>query len=165
MLRLDFNLVLNMINLIVLFLLLKKFLFGPITNVMEKRRAMIEEKIQNADKQRQEAGELKQQYEDALGGAKVESQTMIEQAKADAKKEYERIVGDADQQAGKIVKTARETIDLEREQTLREMKSQIAGLAMDAAKKIVTEKSSEGSNQAVYDQFLEEAGEPHDEDK
>ena len=88
---------------------------------------------------------------------------MIEQAKADAKKEYDRILKDADNEAGKIMKTARETIDLEREQTLRQMKTEVAGLAMDAAKKIMMDSCSEKDSQAVYDQFLKEAGDPHED--
>ena len=39
--RIDFNLVLTMINLVILFLILRKFLFRPIMNIMEKREAMI----------------------------------------------------------------------------------------------------------------------------
>ena len=48
-LRLDFNLVLEMINLVVLFLILRKFLFRPVMNIMEKRKAMIAEGLKNAD--------------------------------------------------------------------------------------------------------------------
>ena len=139
MLRLDFNLVLEMINLVVLFLILRKFLFRPVMNIMEKRKAMIAEGLKNADEQQEAARELKKQYEDALSGAKDESLRMIEQAKLDARTEYDRILKEADAQAGKLLVTARETIDLEREQTLRDMKSQVAGLAMETAKKLVTQ--------------------------
>ena len=132
MLRLDFNLVLEMINLVVLFLILRKFLFRPVMNIMEKRKAMIAEGLKNADEQQEAARELKKQYEDALSGAKDESLRMIEQAKLDARTEYDRILKEADAQAGKLLVTARETIDLEREQTLRDMKSQVAGLAKEA---------------------------------
>ena len=44
MLQFNFNFVLEMINLIVLFLLLRHFLIGPVTNIMEKRKALIEER-------------------------------------------------------------------------------------------------------------------------
>ena len=124
-LRLDFNLVLEMINLVVLFLILRKFC-SPGMNIMEKRKAMIAEGLKNADEQQEAARELKKQYEDALSGAKDESLRMIEQAKLDARTEYDRILKEADAQAGKLLVTARETIDLEREQTLRDMKSQVA---------------------------------------
>ena len=81
MLRLDFNLVLVMINLVVLFLLLRKFLFGPVMDIMEKRKAMIEEGLQNADEQQKQAHELKSQYEEILSGAKDESLRIVDQAK------------------------------------------------------------------------------------
>lgn len=165
MLRIDFNFLLTIVNLIVLFLLLRKFLIRPIMNIMEKREAMIADGLSNASLKQEQAKELKQQYEDALSGAKDESLRMIEQAKTEAKQEYERIVGDADIQAGKILKTARAAIELEREQTLREMKTEAAGLAMDAARKIVAEQCTKESSQAVYDQFLREAGEFHEDKK
>ena len=151
MLRLDFNLVLEMINLVVLFLILRKFLFRPVMNIMEKRKAMIAEGLKNADEQQEAARELKKQYEDALSGAKDESLRMIEQAKLDARTEYDRILKEADAQAGKLLVTARETIDLEREQTLRDMKSQVAGLAMEAAKKLVTQQCQADDGRAIYD--------------
>ena len=163
MLSLDFNFVLEMINLVILYLLLRRFLIGPITNIMEKRKAMIADGIQNANDQQAKAMELKSQYEDALNGAKDESRRMIEQAKTDAQKEYDRILKDADAEAGKLMKSARETIDLEREQTIRQMKTEVAGLAMDAAKKIMMENCSEKDSQAVYDQFLKEAGDSHED--
>ena len=162
MLRLDFNLVLEMINLVVLFLILRKFLFRPVMNIMEKRKAMIAEGLKNADEQQEAARELKKQYEDALSGAKDESLRMIEQAKLDARTEYDRILKEADAQAGKLLVTARETIDLEREQTLRDMKSQVAGLAIESAKKHVTQQCQADDGRAIYDQFLKEAGDQGD---
>ena len=121
MLRLDFNLVLTMINLVVLYLILRKFLFRPLMNIMEQRRTMIADGLQHAEDTKKEAYALKSQYESALGGAKEESTRIIGQAKKDAKAEYDRILDEADQAAGKLMKDARETIDLEKEKTLRDM--------------------------------------------
>ena len=66
MLRVDINLVFTIINLLVLYLLMKKFLFGPVVAVMEKRKAMIEEQFANAAAAEKNANELKSQYEDTL---------------------------------------------------------------------------------------------------
>ena len=63
MLRVDINLVFTIINLLVLYLLMKKFLFGPVVAVMEKRKAMIEEQFANAAAAEKNANELKSQYE------------------------------------------------------------------------------------------------------
>ena len=77
MLRIDFNLVLTIINLIVLYLGLRKFLIGPVTNVMEQRKQMIEGQIADANKLKAEAGDLKKQYEGMLAQAHTESATRM----------------------------------------------------------------------------------------
>ena len=46
MIEININLVFTIINLIVLYLLMKKFLFGPILNVMEQRKNMIDQSSQ-----------------------------------------------------------------------------------------------------------------------
>ena len=91
MLRIDFNLVLTIINLIVLYLILRKFLFRPVMDIMEKREKMIADGIGHANEEQDKAHALTKQYEDALNGAKEESTKMIEQAKLDAKQEYNQI--------------------------------------------------------------------------
>ena len=58
----------TIINLIVLFLLLKKFLIGPINDVIKKREDMIAGNISDANNQKAEAMKLKAQYEDTLAG-------------------------------------------------------------------------------------------------
>lgn len=163
MLRLDFNLVLTMINLVVLYLILRKFLFHPLMNIMEQRKAMIADGLQHAEDTKKEAYALKGQYEAALSGAKEESSQIIHQAKKDAKVEYDRILDEADKKAGKLLKDARETIDLEKEKTLRDMQSEVAALAVNAAKKMVKQQYGAEADQAAYDQFLKEAGEVHDD--
>ena len=69
LLRIDWNVVFTIINLIVLYLGLRKFLIGPVTNVMEQRKQMIEGQIADANKLKAEAGDLKKQYEGMLAQA------------------------------------------------------------------------------------------------
>ena len=68
----------------------------------------------------------------------------------------------ANEEAGQIVDKARKTMEVEREQAMREMKSQIADIALTAASKIMGEKNSSERDLALYDQFLEEAGDSDD---
>ena len=138
LLRIDWNVLFTIINLIVLYLLLKKFLIGPVTGIMQKRKEMIEGQLADADDKRKQAGELKQQYEDMLKGAHEESD--------------------------KIIENAQKTIELEREKTVQDLQSQIADLALVAAGKVIGEKSTEESNQSLYDQFLAKAGDSDDTD-
>ena len=146
MLRIDFNLVLTIINLIVLYLILRKFLFRPVMDIMEKREKMIADGISHANEEQDKAHALKKQYEDA-------------------KQEYNQILNEANEKADKVMKTARESLNQEREQAFDDMKAQVAGLAMDAAKKILLENADSISSADAYDQFLKDAGDAHDSEE
>ena len=147
------GLVWTIINLIVLFLLLRHFLINPVSNIMEQRRKLIADGLQNAQDTQDEANRLKAEYEEALSGAKKESAEIVDKARIDARAEYDRIVGEAGAKAGNIIENAKENVRIEREQTMKELQSQIAGLAIACAEKIVGDKE-----QNIYDQFLGEVG-------
>ena len=147
------GLVWTIINLIVLFLLLRYFLINPVSNIMEQRRKLIADGLQNAQDTQDEANRLKAEYEEALSGAKKESAEIVDKARIDARAEYDRIVGEAGAKAGNIIENAKENVRIEREQTMKELQSQIAGLAIASAEKIVGDKE-----QNIYDQFLGEVG-------
>ena len=153
MLSINMGLVWTIINLIVLFLLLRHFLINPVSNIMEQRRKLIADGLQNAQDTQDEANRLKAAYEEALSGAKKESAEIVDKARIDARAEYDRIVGEAGAKAGNIIENAKENVRIEREQTMKELQSQIAGLAIASAEKIVGDKE-----QNIYDQFLGEVG-------
>ena len=153
MLSINKGLVWIIIKLIVLFLLLRHFLINPVSNIMEQRRKLIADGLQNAQDTQDEANRLKAEYEEALSGAKKESAEIVDKARIDARAEYDRIVGEAGAKAGNIIENAKENVRIEREQTMKELQSQIAGLAIASAEKIVGDKE-----QNIYDQFLGEVG-------
>lgn len=163
MISIDLNLVWNVINLIVLYLLLRHFLFMPVMNIMEKREKMIADGLKSAQDARDEADRMKQEYESALSGAMQESVQIIEDARRSAKAEYDRIVGEAGDRAGNMLESAKETVRIEREQAMKELQTQIAGLAALSAAKIVGGNTGAGDDQELYDQFLKETGEDHED--
>ena len=159
MISIDLNLVWTIINLVVLYLLLKHFLIGPVMNIMDKRKQMIDDGFKNAEAAQADANRLKQEYEAALSGAKQESVQLIEDARKSAKAEYDRIVNEAGEKADTMIESAKENVRVEREQTMKELKSQIAGLAAASAARIIENNADDKRSQDLYDQFLKEAGE------
>ena len=147
LLRIDWNVVFTIINLIVLYLGLRKFLIGPVTNVMEQRKQMIEGQIADANKLKAEAGDLKKQYEGKSAQA-----------------EYENRINVADAEAEKIIENAHKTVELERDKTVQDLQSQIAVLAVAAAGKVLGEASTNENNRLLYQQFLTKAGGVNDAD-
>lgn len=158
MLSIDLNAVYNIINIIVLFLLLKKFLFKPVTEIMEKRKSLIEESLKDAQDSKNQADELKAQYENALRDAKEEAVSIVKEAKAKAQAEYDKKIDAASKDAKTIVENAGKTIDLEREKAVRSAKGEIASLALAAAAKVVEKETDAESNRKLLDDFLSEAG-------
>lgn len=164
MLNLGWSLVWTIINLIIFYLLMKRFLVGPVLGIMEKRKNLITQELENAKAAQEKAEELKGHYEGALAGAKEESAQIIEAARADAKSESERMVKEANLEAAKIIENARVTAEQEKENALQGAKSEIAGLALEAARKLLSEGSTEKGNSMLYDEFLAKAGDGNDTD-
>ena len=96
MIKVDLSLLWTIINLVVFYLLLKKFLFKPVMGIMEKREQMIADGLKNASDRQEEAETLKKEYESALSGAKEESVKIVENARVEAKRQSDEILADAD---------------------------------------------------------------------
>ena len=164
MIEININLVFTIINLIVLYLLMKKFLFGPILNVMEQRKNMIDQQFASAKDTEEQAYELKGKYEDALKSAKDESMRIVNQAKDEAKYRLS-VCKDANTQAGAMLDKAKADIRTEQENAMKAMESRVAEIALDAASKIMGEKNSSQQDLSLYDQFIKEAGDSNDGNK
>ena len=165
MLSINFpSIVFTVINLIVFLLLMKKFLIGPVTDIIEQRKVLVEGQLSNASNAEKTAMELKLQYETSIKGASVKTDEMLDSARKRASAEYERIVKEAETSTGKIIDDAEKTIRIEREKAIREMQSEIAGLAIIAATKVVSENANNNTNQSLYEDFLKKAGDSNDTD-
>ena len=165
MIKIDINLVFTIINLLVLYLLMKKFLFGPIIKVMDVRKAMIDQQFAGAKEQEDQAKALKEQYEGALKSAREESFQIMEQARKEAKAQADKTVEDTQAKGSAMLAKAQEDINTERENAMRQMKDDVASLAMEAAGKIIGKNSGADQDLSLYDQFIEKAGDPDDSDR
>ena len=165
MIKIDIKLVFTIINLLVLYLLMKKFLFGPIIKVMDVRKAMIDQQFAGAKEQEDQAKALKEQYEGALKSAREESFQIMEQARKEAKAQADKTVEDTQAKVSAMLAKAQEDINTERENAMRQMKDDVASLAMEAAGKIIGKNSGADQDLSLYDQFIEKAGDPDDSDR
>ena len=158
MLRLDINLVFTIINLLVLYFLMKKFLFKPVNNIIAQREEAIKKQFDDADEAQKKADDLKKQYEDSLANAKEDSAKLVQEAREKARVEYDRIVKSADEEVTKRMQKAEETIQEEKNKSIRSMQSEIQNLVV-AASKVVGDQVSPEHSQKLYDDFIAEMGE------
>ena len=145
-------------NLVILYLFLKKVLFKPVTKFMEERTKSIVDAIDNAEKAKIEAADLKQQYELKLRAAKDEADKIISDSNVRANKEYDVILGAAKHDAQGVMAKAREEIERERTQMLKDIKNQVATLALAAATKVIEVNMDTVKNRALVDKFIDEEG-------
>lgn len=159
MLKFDINILWTLINLIILFVFMRLFLFKPIKRTLEKRKELIENQFKEADEKEKSAMELYNEYQAQLSGVDNEKKEILAQARADAKNEYNKIVKRAETEADKLKEDAKRTSRIESEKARLAVKEEIAQLAMETAEKIIGEKVSGQTDSDIYDKFLNESSE------
>lgn len=162
MLKFDWNILFTLINLVIFYLLMKRFLFKPILKVMNQRKEMINKQFEEADSAKSEAEELKKQYEVKLQGADDESRRILADARENANAEYSRIMDRAEEDVAKMKADAQKQISAESQKAMLSAREDIASLAMQAAEKVVGANVSEEQNSAIFDEFLKESSEEND---
>ena len=158
MLRLDWNLVFNMINLLILYYLLIRFLFQRVRVVLKARQTEAEQCFVQAEQREALAKKEQTKYEGLLKGAQQEKEEIVAQARKEAAVEYDRIVEDAKEKAGGIVEDAKEDAKKEKAAILQEADSEIKDLVMGAVAKVVGASASGEQDSRLYDCFLKSQG-------
>lgn len=152
MLRIDSNILWTIINLLILYALMKHFLFQPVHDILGKRKKEIESDFALANQQKQEALESKNKANQQLENMQTICDGMLSDAKEKASLEYEQIIADANKKSDEMIEQARiKTIEVANEEKAK-AKSEIADLINKAADKITNTKSDE----KLYDDFLKE---------
>jgi F-type H+-transporting ATPase subunit b len=146
------------INLIILYIFMKKFLFKPITNLMENRKNSIEQGLKDAADAKLEAAEARKNYEEQIKNIKVDSDKLLNEARSRASREYDEIVAVAKKDALAIIEKGHEDVERERAEMLRQVRQQIAALAISVATKVIQANMDTDANKSMVDKFIDEAG-------
>lgn len=136
-------------NVLVLFLALKKFLIKPVMEIIEKRDSLIKQQFDEANNAKLQAEAMKKEYEKQLETVQAQAAEIITVARARAEEEHNQVIAQTQKESQRMLEQARSDIKYEREQAKQELKSQIAEIAMLAARKIVKtgDIHDTGSNQ------------------
>ena len=149
----------TIINLLVLYVFLRKFLFGRINAVLEQRSALVKGEIDSAEENSRQAQELKAQYEEKLTDARQEAAKIVADAQNRAQRAYAGKLAQAEDDAKRLRGEAEARIASEREAMLRGARSEVASLALMAAAKVAGKAMDSADDTALVDAFLSEVGE------
>lgn len=145
-------------NMIITFLVLRHFLFQPVKKMIDDRQKEIDTLYSEAETARRQAKELEQQYQARLQDVRKESDTLLRQATARAHAREEEILSQAKQQAQAMRQSAEAQIAQEKKKAVNELKSEIGGIAMDIASRVVEREVSEQDHRALIDEFIAHVG-------
>ena len=157
-LRFDWTFVFTIINILVLYWILKSILFKPVTEFMEKRANNIKEMFESAQSNKEHSENLKAELKQQLDKAVEEAEKIINESRVKAEKQYEETIGKAKEDAKAIVEKAQKDMENERNRMIEELKGQIAGIAFAAASKVIQKNLDTEANKKLVDQFIKEVG-------
>ncbi|MDR2796516.1 MAG: ATP synthase F0 subunit B [Spirochaetaceae bacterium] len=149
----------TLVNIAVLFFVLRAILFKPVSKFMENRTAKIQAEIENAAKERDEAKSLRLMYEDKLKNAGIETERTAKAAREAAEKQAADIISDARVQAKDIIEGARKQIMAERQTAFAAFKAEAAALVLAAAGRLLRRDFSGEDARAHAELVLRELGE------
>lgn len=142
----------------ILFWLLNKYAFGPLFGIMEKRRQLVKEEIAAAEESRKAAEQYLAEQKQAVEEARRQAYEMIEQAKNSSSKQAEEIVQAARSEANRLKEEALRDIESEKNKAVAALRSQVSGMSVLIASKIIEKQIDEKSHQELIDRYLQEAG-------
>jgi F-type H+-transporting ATPase subunit b len=146
-------------NLLILFLIVKKFLFKPINDILNKRAQEVDKIYSEAEELRTKAKENKDIYEDKLKNAKAETDLMIKSATERANHRGEEIINEASVEAENRKRKAESDITLAKKKAVNEMKDNITEMVIDLAKQVVEKEINAEIHESLIDSAIDELGE------
>jgi F-type H+-transporting ATPase subunit b len=126
----------QVISFVIVALLLRRFAYKPILNVLEERRRTIEEGQLNAEKIKRQLDEAEKRYSEILAKANAEAQRMIDEARESSAHLAERKQQEAIAAAEQIIAKAREASAIEHERTMDSLKQELGRLVVDTTAKV-----------------------------
>jgi F-type H+-transporting ATPase subunit b len=126
----------QVISFVIVALLLKRFAYKPILNVLQQRREQIAQAHLNAEKIKQQLAEAEQRHAEILAKANAESQKMIEEARTSASHLADRKQQEAIAAAEQVLAKAREASAIEHERTMTQLKRELGRLVVETTAKV-----------------------------
>ena len=151
------NFIATICNLFIQVYLIKRFLFKPINEMLEKRKAKADAQIQDAVKAKEEAQAMKAEYE--MQEAKNKANDIVMTAQKTAAIQSEEMLKEASSQVTAMKEKAEKDIAQEKRKAVNEIKGEIGGMAVEIAGKVIEREISEEDHAKLIDEFIENVGE------
>jgi F-type H+-transporting ATPase subunit b len=150
------TMIVQLCSTLVLFLLMKKFLWKSVKNFMNVRSEKMQSDLSASEQAKQDAFSDRQKALEQLNEASGKAEDIVSAAVRQAKDEKASILAQADREADAVRKKAHEQIEAERQAMYRDLQNEMVEVAMAAAGKLIGSKDGEDLDRRAIDAFIKE---------
>ncbi|MDO8682127.1 MAG: F0F1 ATP synthase subunit B [Armatimonadota bacterium] len=150
--------VVNIVSFVILLAILKKFLYGPVTQLIASRAEDIRSAYSAAEDEKAKMEELRADYERRLADIESEARQRIQESVKEAQGIREQLLTEARANADKIMTRAEEELIREREKAVVELRREVVDLTINAASKLVEKSLDDPGHRRLVDEFIESVG-------
>lgn len=159
------HILISLLNLVILFLIVKRFLFKPVKRLFAERQADIDHQYAAAAEAQRIADEKREAWEQKLESADAEADRRISEATDTAKRRADEIVREADERADGIVRRAEAEAELERKKAEDGIKREIVELSSVLTEKMLGREINDKDHRAMIDDFIDKIGDGNEADR
>lgn len=149
----------TIINTLILFLVLRHFLFDKVNAVLDSRKNEVAKTYQDADAALSNAKQLESEYTEKLSAAKEESAEIVKNATKKAQSRSDEIIAEARDEARGIVDKANADIEKEKKRAVNQIKDEISDMALSIASRVVSKEIDGKTHEKLIESFIDEIGE------
>ncbi len=147
-------LLLQIVGFVILYLVLRRFLFRPLLGVMQQREKEIAEALDAGERARVELARIDEERTRTLGEAREQGRERVRELVLEGEEARERMLREAREEAQEVRRRAKETVELEREEAMIELRRDVVELALLAASRAVLGRLDEERHRQVIDEFI-----------
>lgn len=151
--------VISLANLVILFLILKKFLFEPVKKIKAQRENEIETQYKKAEKARKEADDLKAGWEDKITTADQKADEIISEAVERANERNEIMLYESREKADQIIRRAKADIERDRREARETIKKEIVDVSQVISEQIIGREINMDDHRDLIDDAIDKLGE------
>jgi len=156
------QILISLINLVLLFLMIKKFLYKPVRKVLAQRQNEVSKLYSDADVAKANALSIEEEWNEKMKNAKAEADSIITDAASKANFRKNDIISEAKQTAEGIIRRAENDAELERRKAHAEIKAEVADISAALAQKILEREINMDDHRELVESFVEKIGDNDD---
>lgn len=148
----------TLLNTLTIFFVGKKFLFGPVSKMINERKQEIDTMYADADSAKKNALDMEKEYTQKLAAATETGERLVKEAVARSRNREEEIIRSANAQASAILNKAAADIALEKKQAINDAKDELSDMAVAIASKVLGREMNEADQSKLVDDFINQLG-------